>query len=316
MKTLFLPFRESWETPDQRESIKYSASSRIRCDYVSKYWGDSWIWNGDPDTLQGFDAYIFQKIFSPKFLELAQQMKNAGKLIIFDLCDAEWERQDDRRNWLAKMIRLSDYVTCSTEYIRVYVTKNYHKPAYRIPDRLDLDEFPKVKDHNNNHPLRVGWFGNRNTIYQLNSMNESLYLANKDIAFTLVLISDQFDGYKPIEGEGGFPIEKRIWKLETANEDVLSCDVIVNPHDMETETGRAKSDNKTITSWALGIPVVSHGNPHRIQTLITNFLRHPELRKEVGKVGREMVEQLFDAKISALEYKFVIKEALWQSKTN
>lgn len=316
MKVLFLPFRESWETEAQRATIRNSASSRLRCDYVAKYWKDAVVWDGSVDDLEKFDVYIFQKLYSPRFLELAQNMKNDGKTVIFDLCDAEWTHTDSRREWLSRMIRLSDYITCSTEYIRVYIAKNFHKPVYRIPDRLDLDEFRDVKVHRNHTPMRVGWFGNRNTIYQLNAMNESLYLAYKDVPFTLVLISDLFDGYKLIEGEGGFDVEKRVWDVKTANRDILTCDVIVNPHDMETETGRAKSDNKTITAWALGLPVVSHGNPHRIHTLLSNFLKNESLRISVGAIGRSMVEQLFDAKISALEYQFVIKEALWQSKTN
>ncbi len=312
MKVLFLPFSETWENEKQRVLVQNSASSRFRCEWVARYWPEASIWhNGIP--FYNYDAYVFQKAYTLKFLEIAQTVKDDGKIIIFDVCDAGWDIST--RDLFERMMKLADYVTCSSEYIRQYVVRTYRKPVYFIPDRVDLREFPTIKAHSDEGTRRVIWFGNRNTIPYLIAMNDVLFLANKKTPFTLVLLSDTFDGYTPIGPEGP-EIEKVVWSREKANDTILSCDMTLNPHDFDIETGRAKSDNKTITAWALGLPVVSHGNTHRIESLLCAYLRSASLRNDVGSIGRRMVEQLYDVRTSVLEYQYVIKEAVWMTKVN
>lgn len=320
MNVLFLPFRETWETDEQKETIRYSASSRYRCDWVARYMphADVWEKRSTTDTIpDNYDCYIFQKTITPFFLREARRLKEAGKILIFDLCDAEWSRPE-RADALETIIRTVDYVTCSSEYIRTYVAKTYRKPVRFIPDRMDLFEFSHVKHHEKGS-ARVAWFGNRNTIASLSMINDALYEAQKRIPFTLVLISDRFDGYRPIETfEPALRpvLEKIPWTIDGANEAILSCDVVVNPHDTTTDIGKAKSDNKTTTAWALGLPVVSHGNTHRMATLLSHYLTDPDSRNRVGAIGRARVEQLFDVRISALEFVDATKEATWISRKN
>ncbi len=275
------------------------------------------VWNKrtPEDTIPtSYDAYVFQKTYTPRFIETARSLKYDGKVVIFDLCDAEWVNPAREKN-LREMLSVVDYVTTSSEFIRQYIVKNYHKLCRFIPDRLDLDTVPKTKEHTGK-TSRVIWFGNRNTIAYLNMFNDILWKVNHDSPFTLVLMSDEFDAYTDMGGSDKPEIEKVKWEEKKANDVILGCDVVLNPHGVDDDIGKAKSDNKTTLSWALGLPVVSHGNFHRIESLLITYLRKPELRKTVGKIGRNMVEQLYDACISAVEFTSVIKEASWNMKKN
>lgn len=315
MKALFVPFRETWQNEEQRQTILNSASSRYRCDWVSKYWPRATVWKkfeADERVHEASDIYIFQKTLLPSFIEDMERLHAMGKTIIFDLCDAEWDGHEDL---LRRALVSVDYCTTSTEYIRQHLVKTYRKKTQLIVDRMDLDEFPKVKDHKDSTLPRVVWFGNRNTIHALSLMHEALYEAYRQIPFTLVLISDQFDAYQQPTGME-IPTEKIIWTLEGANDAILSGDVVVNPHNLDSEKGRAKSDNKTITSWALGMPVVSHGSQHRMASLLVTYLRSRALRSSVGIVGRSMVRQLYDVRLSALEFEHAAKEAVWIKQVN
>lgn len=264
-----------------------------------------------PDT---YDIYIFQKTLLPQFIEDMKRLHESGKIIMFDLCDAVWENHADL---LRQALPYIDVITTSTEYIRQYLAKNFRRlnDTHLIVDRMDLDEFPEVKEHRDTNTPRVVWFGNRNTIAYLKLMHEALWEAYQRVPFTLVLISDKFDAYDQPSGME-IPVEKIVWTLDGANDAILSGDVVINPHDMDTETGRAKSDNKTITAWALGMPVVSHGSQHRMATLLVAYLQSRAMRSSAGTIGRKMVEQLYDVRLSALEFEHYAKEALWSKQVN
>lgn len=303
MRVLFVPFRETWENDEQKKILEFSASSRFRCDWIAKYLDNSDVWKktNAHDSVNPFDydIYIFQKTLTPPFLQMMRDVKNAGKKIIFDLCDAEWEKGHADR--LREAVKLSDVVTVSSFYLFQKMRELYGKPAELVVDRLDLASHPSAKVHSG-VGKSVVWFGNRNTIEYIECMTEALNEANKKTPFTLEVISDKFEKMPKVD----MPVTYTTWTEKTANDCIKRNDVAINPHAVDS-VGLAKSDNKTITAWALGLPVVSHGKQHHMACVLSAWLASAEKRNEASRIGRALVEQLYDIKLSALEYQSIIR---------
>lgn len=302
-----IPFREMYDNEEQRTTIEKSASSRIRCDFIAKYWPEVKAWSKaeSKNTISDqFDVYVFQKAYSRDIIDIASKLKSLKKKIIFDLCDAEWV-YPPRTETLSQMLRLADHVTTSSYYLFEYVSKNYGRPCTMILDRYDLSLYPKsaVKVHTESEFPTIVWFGNRNTIQYLNLIEPAILRIRPP--FNLLLISDRFEGWHPAP-QHQYRLQTLPWSLEHEIENITKGDVVINPHS-DDEIGRAKSDNKTSLSWALGMPVVSHGNEHRIASVLANYLRHPEIRNEVGSIGRSMVEKFYDCRLSVIEWQRVVQ---------
>lgn len=303
MRVLFVPFRETWEDENQRKMLEYSASSRFRCDWIAKHLEYSEVWKkknaSDSINPLEYDVYIFQKTLTPPFIRMMNEVKNSNNRIIFDLCDAEWEKGNSDR--LREAVRMADVVTVSSFYLQQKMRELYGKPAELIVDRLDLEEHPSAKVHSGIGE-RVVWFGNRNTIKYIELMKDALEEAYKKMPFTLEVISDQFEKMPKVS----MPVIYTTWNIKTVNDIIKKNDVAINPH-AEDSVGSAKSDNKTITAWALGLPVVSHGKQHHMACVLSAWLQSPEKRNEASRIGRSLVEQLYDIKQSALEYDEIIR---------
>jgi hypothetical protein len=308
MKVLFIPFREMYETQQQREMIAQSASSRIRVDYLVKYWHDAEVWSRqwgtESRTWRDYDVYVFQKAYSSEMIQAAGELKAVGKKIVFDLCDAEWVYPSREKN-LRDMMKLADHVTCSSFYIMEYVIRNYHRPATLILDRYDLARYPreKMKHHTESKWPTIVWYGNRNTAQYLSLIEPAILRIQPP--FNLLLIADELGAWLPAPTHQ-YKLHFRKWDLSREIENITTGDVVISPHG-DDDIGKAKSDNKTSLAWALGMPVVSHGNEQRIASLLAHYLRHPEIRQEVGRIGRDMVERFYDVRLSVIEWQRVIQ---------
>jgi hypothetical protein len=160
-----------------------------------------------------------------------------------------------------------------------------------------------MKKHTESQNPTIVWYGNRNTIQYLNLIEPAILRVQPP--FNLLLICDQFEGWNPNPNHQ-YRILTKPWSLESELVNITSGDVVINPH-ADNEIGLAKSENKTVLAWTLGMPVVSHGNDHRIASLLAHYLRQPEIREEVGSIGRSMVEKFYDVRLSVAEYQRVIK---------
>jgi len=306
MKVLFIPFSETWQNEEQKALVINSASSRWRCEYVAKYIPFAEIYKRDVTKLPGdFDVVVFQKAYTQEMVVIAKFLKLQGKKIVFDLCDADWVKPEAFLP-ISEMAKLADHLVASTFYIQEYLIKIYRKPTTLIVDRIDLEKYPdsQVKCHAQTENQRIVWVGNRNTIKYLNLFNEVLYQTCSEHPFTLRLISDQFNEYQCPDSMKVVTEEIK-WNLDTVDGYIRDCDIMINPHDLNEEVGKAKSDNKTILAWSLGLPVVSHGNDKRIKSLLLAYLKSAEKRNKAGLLGRKFVKELYDSKISATEYRLI-----------
>lgn len=282
MKVGFLTF-------EQHQGKANAGSSRIRCDYLIKYWG------GDAERFvmgQKYDVIVFQKAYWTEYAKKFDGIK------IFDICDADW------LHWgyhLKEMIDAVDGITCSTMEIAKFIVQLTDKPVAVIPDRVDLETLPPAKEHYGD-ARSVAWFGYAENFPQLNGAVPAI--RKRDLELIVVSTS----AYIPPASERAVEIQNLPWKPNTWMTDVQKADIVVLPRYTHGRF-KYKSNNKVVQSWALGLPVAF------LDTDLDRFLNESERRKEVD-TAMEIVKNQYDARISVKELKEFIDEISVGHKTS
>jgi len=264
-------------TFEKYEGRKDIGSSRIRAQWLCNYWPDAEIYK------QGkkYDVIVFQKSYWVKMAEKFKGIK------IFDICDADF------LHWgyhTAEMIENCDAVVASTKTLAEQFGKFTDKPVVYIPDRIDIKKFIEKKKHVGRAKTAV-WFGYSDNYPLLNSA----IVALEKLELNLIVISNGI--YNPGSIFTGKCSNVK-WDAETINSEILKGDIVLNPR-IESGRWKFKSNNKTLMSWALGMPVA-----HDMGEL-GKFIYEEERKKDVEARQKEIREQ-WDVKISVDEYKWLI----------
>ena len=285
MKIGFLTF-------EQYHGKKDIGSSRIRCDWLIKYWKEM---NGIGEAERfkfgrKYDVVIFQKAYFTKYAEAFKGIK------ILDICDADW------LDWsynIKEMIDLCDAVTCSTPEIAFFISQLTDKPIVVIPDRVDFGTLPEPKVHEG-QTLVLGWFGYSDNF----SVLESAIPALVKRKLSLIVVSDK----SFVTSQKGIEIQNFPWNPATWVGDIMRADVIINP---KSKIGRFKykSDNKTIQAQALGLPVAH--DDKELDALMTAEARNEEAKKKYDYVKSER-----DVKQSVGELTELIKDIYAEKGTD
>lgn len=261
---------------------KNIGSSRIRGHWVAKAWGkEAEIFRYG----QKYDAIIYQKAYAVEHAKIYKGIK------ILDLCDADFLHWGYRTK---EMIEECHAVTTSTEALAQQIRRFTDKPVLCIPDRLDLEEISVgFKEHL--QPAQVaGWYGYSQNFDTLKSAVVEL----KRKHLSLLVISDK--PFYVTQMSDGVSIQNRPHKWETVCKDLLDADIIINPT-FNKGRWKYKSNNKTILAWALGLPVAHDG------VALKNFL-DPEARARESLLRRKEVEELYDVKLSVIQYQQLISK--------
>lgn len=204
-------------------------SSRIRGEWVMKYCKDI-----VPFSIgKVYDAVIYQKAY---YLE---HLKDAKGLKIFDICDPDWLEG-------RPIVELAEYVdafTVPTEKMQSYLQQLTSKPVVLIPDRIDPDEHFPVKEIHTGKLRTVVWFGYSQNLKVLDKVVNVLQSRN----IKLVIISN---GRYP---DADVHID---YDYRTVNQEIIKYDAVLMPPHEQDFRFTFKSNNKTLTAWALGMPVI------------------------------------------------------------
>ena len=296
-----LPFR------NQEGQNPFSASSRIRGDWLANYMPELTIATPEDEKEIRADIkkanepiVIFQKRFlDTSDIELGRQLKAIGKKIIFDLCDSEWAHPGRIEN-LRHMMDIADAMTSSTKFVADWLSAESGMETIVIPDRIDLEQH-ELTPPPENRPLILGWFGNKLTVEYIKDISDEIIKAmhkQPDIPFQLRYIWECDYDFTCC----GLMVEHVKWELDTANEKIAECDIILNPH-KDDAIGKGKSNNKTLTAWALGRPVIEEN----FALELSIYLGSQNLRMASGLSGRKNVLAKYDVKESVEQLREVIK---------
>jgi len=274
MKVAFLGF-------DQMHGRINIGSSRIRCDWLIKYWPEATRFK------QGgkYDVVVFQKAY---WVDYAKAFKG---IKILDLCDPDWL---DWQGRVVEMIQEVDAITTSSFELAKYITSMTDKPVWFIPDRMDLEYHKERKEHEGK-AQGVTWFGYSHNFPALNSSIKSLL----DLGLDLYVISNE-PYHPPSYFHDKLDVTNIPWGLDTVNQDILKGDMVINPR-LSSNNFKFKSNNKTLTAWALGMPVADDNYQ------LKKFMDEGE-RKAEARIKLNEIEEKWDVKISIQEYKNLIKE--------
>ena len=269
MKVGFMTF-------EQFHSKKDIASSRIRAKWLTKYWPEA------EEYLLGqkYDVLVFQKVYYPDYARMCKSIK------ILDVCDGDF------LDWGCRMketIDEMDAVVTSTQALADVISTMTDKPVVVIPDRMDL-EFHTQKKVHEGQARSVVWFGYSQNQKALETAIPSLI----KLGLNLIVISDK-PFPLPINFMGKIQVTNYPWSIKTVNDDIIKGDMVVNPQ-YSTGHWKYKSPNKTLTAWALGMPVADTPED------LVKFMDPEERIKEANKRLEEVKTQ-HDVRLSVAEYK-------------
>jgi hypothetical protein len=173
------------------------------------------------------DITIFQKHFYPPDIELAKNLKNNGKKVIFDICDNHFEGQF--KNYYIQMCEIADAVTCSTNGLKEVIKGYTGKDPIIILDSYEFEEsspeIPSGKVKN------VLWYGSSTNIEPV--MKTSFpYINLRLVSDALIIpkntsIPNKSDSVK--WEHNGTSLEFVRWRHEEMPKHFKWCDIVVIP---------------------------------------------------------------------------------------
>lgn len=219
-------------TMEQHENRRLNSvgSSRIRGRWMMKYTPEIVPFQNGKD----YDAVIYQKAY------YRQHMDNFGGVKIFDICDPDW--LDGRP--IKEVAELVDAFTCPTEALKNFLSQITDKPVVVIPDRIDPEEHVPVHGEHIGKARSVVWFG-----YSTNQvvLDQAMVFLKQQL-LQLVVISDRNYHDADVNVQ---------YNYETLNEELIKHDMVLMPDYKTNYRHSFKSPNKTLTSWALKMPVAT-----------------------------------------------------------
>lgn len=261
--------------------LNSAGSSRIRARWLIKYWSEVEVFVQGAD----YDFIIYQKSY---WCEHAKAFKGFK---IFDLCDPDWMHWGYRTK---EMIEEVDVVTTSTEPLAEALRKFTDKPVICVPDRLDLEEHKEKKVHSGKAE-NVVWFGYSTGFTLLNSAITTI----DSLGLGLIVISSS--GFiLPASYQQRIELVNYPWTLDTVNKDIIKGDIVINPRSDKTKW-KYKSNNKTLTAWALGMPVAK--DARELKKFINEKARIEESKKRLLEI-----KEKWDIKLSVEQMKNIIKK--------
>lgn len=269
-------------------------SSRIRGTWLLEKWPEAEAYR----ISKHYDAIIFQKVYFSRFMKVYSGIK------ILDICDPDW--LEGRA--VKESIELCDAVTCSSQALVDFVKSITEKPVFLVHDRMNLDYFKETKRHEGK-ARGVVWFG-----YSSNSVLIDMCLPTlKRLNLDLTVISEL--PYYPSSGIEGIDttwiqahVKNIKYDAESVNQEIVAGgDMVINP---KRDDGKwhFKSDNKTITAWALGMPVALTAED------IERFIDPAERTKE-AEIRLAEVRENWQTEKSVEEMKNIIQTIYDQKAT-
>ncbi len=238
-----------------------------------------------------YDQLIFQKAYWPEMMKLFPGPK------ILDLCDPDWVRGEVDIIETGKLVHA---ITCSsaamTQLMRSYFPD---KIVEHVPDRLDFSIYPPAREKHTGRAKKVVWFG---FIHNAHETLEQLLPTITQYGLELTLISNA-----PYSREDGvLTLNPRHIYYDpcTVYDQLKEADMVLNPRS-DRAFYKYKSNNKSLISWNLGLPVAV--TPDEVE----RFLDPEERNREVLEKQR-MVKEEYGIERSVLQYMEII-ERIYQS---
>lgn len=261
---------------------KASGSTFLRCDGLVANAEDFKVWRHG----HKYDNLIFQKAYWKEMMTLFKGPK------ILDLCDPDWLTGNVD---IIATGRLADAITCSSERLTDLVRRYFpHKQVMHVPDRLNFKVFPPGRPPHTGRAGKITWFGFINNAHETLPALASV-IRKHDLQLTI--ISD-FPYSQQDEIAGLQPAFIK-YAQSTAYHFIRDSDIVLNPKS-EKALYKYKSNNKTIISWKLNVPVAETGDD-------LEMLLDPGERNRQVAEKKDLVENEYNITRSAGQYRELLE---------
>ena len=278
-----------------------------------------------------YDLVWVEKEVFPFLPALAERlMASVGTPYIVDYDDALFHRYDRHRNLVVRsllghkidaVMRYASIVIAGNGYLAQRAKKAGATRVEIVPTVIDLERYQKTKQHENTGPTIVGWIGSPVTskyLLPLVPVFKSL-LRKFDVRF--IAVGADYDSLAKT------PIEVTPWSEQSEVEAILGFDVGIMPLP-DSPWERGKCGYKLIQYMACGLPVVAspvgvnseivtHGENgflanclQKWEKYLSRLISTVEFRKNMGKKGRERVEQQYCLQVQAPRLESFLKQTV------
>lgn len=276
-------------TMEQYHAKRGVGSTRIRVQNLIKYWDEAQLYKYGVKP----DVMVFQKVYGTFDYKLPLTIPVPK---ILDICDPDFKDTPDI--FLVETMNAMDAVVVPTEEFRKFLQQMTKTPVRVIKDRFDLEELPPVKRHKGRAKTIV-WFGYSHNAETLKFVVPSL----EKRGLKLLVVADHDPVlYKwatnPVEYEKNYMFIK--YAHPDAYKDIQLGDIAVLMDGMRP-MDKFKSENKTVISKLLGVPVAKDADD--LDRLMDADARNKAIADEY-----ESLKKNYDCKKSVNEYKELIDE--------
>lgn len=256
-------------------------SSRIRCRWLLPHWKEA------EEMIIGkkYGARVYQKVYA------APMMDHFKGPQVLDLCDPDWLEGKP----VFEFVDRADATVTSTEALASFVRKLRPKAKVLcIPDRVNIPEHQPVKTKHEGAAKSIAWFGYSQNVHYVEKTFPELIKHG----LSLTIISDE--PYTPPSAYKALSIRNVPYSYPGLYSELSQHDLVLMPGTGDDERGKFKSNNKMLTAWCLGLPVVIE--PDDLEKYMD-----PKRREEEAKVRLQEVHEKWDVALSAKEYRALME---------
>ena len=277
---------------------------------------------------RGADVVILQRKLLP--LWQLRLLRRLAPRLIYDVDDSLFQRDSYSRKGAESWARLAgfwasiyaaDAVTVGNSYLKsradAYVDS---RKVHVVPTCVDPARYPAALHKRGPATAKLVWVGQRSTLPSLGLAQEQLAAASRRLpGLELRVICDHFPDLQ------GVSVTRRTWSSAGETAELADADIGINwlPDD---SWSRGKCGLKVLQYMAAGLPVVAnpvgmnremivHGQtgflastPQEWARAIERLASSPQLRQEMGRRGRRLVEQRFSVERWAPKFADIVAQ--------
>ena len=234
-------------------------------------------------------------------------LRRYSKSLIYDFDDAIMYRDSQhinpdsrqRRQRFNRTVHNADWVIAGNQYLREKVPNSR---VSIIPTPIDMQRYHAKIYRNEEKVVTLGWIGSKSTLAYLLDLKEVLEEIGRNfINVQLKIVCDTFFDCRHLS------VIKKPWRYDEEIEDLHSFDIGLMPLS-DDPWSRGKCAFKLLQYLAVGVPVVASPvgmnseivlnhkngflarNEHEWLEWLTLLIQEPDLRRQLGQKGRELVK--------------------------
>jgi SAM-dependent methyltransferase len=194
-----------------------------------------------------------------RWLQRIIKAKTSGSKIILDYTDHHLEQNTATGDFYRKSINHADAIICSSEHLKISISKFFSGPVFVIEEPIDVSIIPPKEK--NNDVKTILWFGHASNLPYLLDCLVNMF--SHDIHARLIIMTnaypfpEEYSKILNVDALKNIDINVVPW----SNKDLIKAsniaDFCILPTGYKDAKKAGASSNRLITALALGMPVLS-----------------------------------------------------------